>query len=412
MAEAAAPTPSPAPPAPGAAGDRAPADPFVQRTSNVDLGLIDDPLLHERRGEGSPAPKSRQEAAAVPAAPDPGKTQETTPPTRDDKGRFVKQGEGAEAPAEEPPAPEQAPEDAKPASAKFKFGGAEFDSQEAAEQSFRTLRGQYKSMEQRVKDSRSEAERVVGQWQESHRNLENQVRELREQLAGKRPSAEEKPRQEGATPNDEIADIIEKEIDWDFVNDLSSTRSPAEAMKWALYKLAHAMDKRASGLVEKSTAPFREITQSVEKQGKFAAVFQQAAEYTNEEGAPLYPEVRDEKIRPVIARILERLELPEEIAYSPRGIYLAVAAYRDLAGRTTQQPLSPASLTTSPSKPTPAPIKEIEDAAAASAYSEGGPGRGLPAKQSLSERDRERRVAEAILNAGRGRSNIDLGVAF
>lgn len=238
--------------------------------------------------------------------------------------------DGQEAQAAEPAEKKAEPD--KPVE-KFKFGGAEFDSQEAAEHSFKTLRGQYRGMQEREKvaaESAHQQNLAAMAWKAEAERLgygRDAGQTTDPKQAGQPAAGKEQP---AAEPNP-LADV-----DWSLYQQLHDDHGPKVAAAWLyeqtlkslLPKLTSTLDEKLKPLAERDKA--REEQEAQAQQGQqVVSVFQEASTLKFEDGKVAYPELGDAQAAREVGYLWSALELP----VTTMGVHLAVLAYRDRAGR-------------------------------------------------------------------------------
>lgn len=137
---------------------------------------------------------------------------------RDERGRFV-EGKGSEvapqAPAaSSPSSPATPPSAGAPAAKTFEFGGEKFVDQAAAEQSFKSLRGQFKPMIERVQSAEAERDRASTSAHSWKAEAERLTKEL-EALRGGAPATGGKQPGTGGAPTGAVTAAGEGELDAD-----------------------------------------------------------------------------------------------------------------------------------------------------------------------------------------------------
>ncbi len=325
----------------------------------------------------------------------------STGKARDASGRFLP---GGSAPSAEDGAGDHTLEagagqrqDASPPTAtKFKFGGVEFESQAAAEQNFRTLRGEYKPITQLAK-SLGGIDKVAPTLQrasESARAWKTHAESLQAELEAYRQGGQ--PAGGDAQPQDEAAVETQEGanggVDWDLYAEIrrlaNESGKPEQADQWLISEVQKSERARMEKLLEDRLAPFDQERQRGEVVTQTEALFGQLAEYAYPDGSPAFPELHDETAAYEIGRLWASLGLPREAAMTPQGAAAAIALYRmQRAGRPLPVPAQPAvghnavdSRPVAPSSPS--------DAAAAAAVADGRtsqfelPGAGGPSAEA------------------------------
>ena len=313
--------------------------------------------------------------------------------------------ESAEVKPDEEAAPEPEPEVAEPepevTPEKFMFGGEEFESQAAAEQNFKSLRGQFKPLQEKL----AATEAANQGWNDAYQ--QGKLTPPQPDRAEPEGSASVKPGDATPEPgsDDAIADII-KAVDWQTVEDIHEKDGPIAAQQWALYQALKQHDKAVSGRLKEGTEDFQKF-QEVQRVNQLGVdTFQEAARRVDGDGNPVYPELKDQEAASEILNIWNRLALPDDYKYSPAGVYVATLAYRDTMGRLGLK----AGETPASTPPAEAPVDPVVASvvAAAAANQDVVPGsdRTIPAKPGQSPGEQ---AAQAILKAGLG-TDPELGL--
>ncbi len=241
-------------------------------------------------------------------------------------GRFVSTSETQDGEAQ----PEAKPEPEKP-TAKFKFGGIEWESSEKAEQNFKTLRGQYRSMQnQRDVAAASANEQAAGllAWKAEAERLQQELNQYSQgNTSGQQPAADE-----GADASNPLS-----AIDWSLYQTLHDEQGPKVAAAWLYEQTLNTLKGQVLGEVKETYdpkfQPIEEREQHTRMINQLVEVFQEAGALKFEDGQMAYPELSDAKATSEIGYILKQLGLPDEMERSVRGVHLAVVAYRDRQAR-------------------------------------------------------------------------------
>ncbi len=206
------------------------------------------------------------------------------------------------------------------AAGKFKFGGQEWDSQEKAEQSFQTLRGQFRSMDQRVQDAVGHANRAVDaavSWQRYAQELEAKVGS---------PAA--------ASPQNPAQPAADAGVDWGLYQTLVENHGEVVANIWLNQQNERIVDARVSSAIEKAMGPILPVIQEQQTRTNLVNLFTGvAASVDPATGSPAYPELNDASSAEAIMLLLSKIGLTPEQAMTPMGVHLAVAFYRDQVSR-------------------------------------------------------------------------------
>ena len=291
---------------------------------------------------------------------------------RDPKtGRFLAKDGGQEPPPAEgkpgdaPPLPEgQQPPETPPA--KFKFGGVEFDNQEAAEQNFRSLRGTYKQKEERVREVESERDRgyqAAYAWKAEAERHAARIAELEQQLGSGR-SGDGSGAPQGGDSEEVTVESLMKGLDLGAIEHIAQNGNPAMLTQYIL--------KQTLGLVNEKLIPqavnsvrkefegrlsvHDRVRQEAETVGAMSEAVKSVAALKLEDGSPALPEVHDAQELQAVVRLWGRMSQNDQDAAARLrmlttrdGLLQAVANYRLYKGFST-----PTSPTPTPSTPDPA----------------------------------------------------------
>lgn len=349
----AAPSPSapaaPAQPAPDAGASAAAAQPDKPSAPAARKPLAPIRTLPGVFPDGDPFP------SPPPDRPPDGDA--TSAPQRGPDGRFVAatssaapSGEHTLKPAEAtPPAPVS----------KFKFAGEEFESQEAAEQNFKTLRGQYKPL-QALARSLGGVDKVVPQftqaaesaraWKAEHDRVKAELDTIRS--GGKQPAAAAAPAPDAAEQPD---------VDWELYAEVkklaTESGEPWKAEQWLIAQVREADQTRYQKMLDERLAPLDAQQEQQAVATRTETLFTSLAGYTNADGSPAFPELSDEKAAFEIGRLWASLGLPRESALTPQGAMAAIGLYRLAKGgsQAKQAPAAPpAAAPAAPAVPTDA----------------------------------------------------------
>ena len=317
-------------------------------------------------------------AAATPAA-SPGGTpagadaaSEPNASTRNDKGQFVSKpelpgvhtdrklkpkppepgkgdGNGGKGTVPLPPgAPAKTADPTQPGQPgpnKFKFGGKEWDSTEAAEQNFRTLQGMHRSLNQRIAqldEGNKQNHYSATQWKTRADQLQARLDALEKgqptgQEAGKAggngtaAGAANKP---AGLP--ESADDLLKDVDLGLVEEIANERGPLVAAHY-LYKegttrMLAAMREELSRVKQ----PFEQFHGALQTAQVTRTMIEElagaSAPGADGQPVPIYPELGDPQAMQAISAIWERLGFTEEARLSPLALTSAILHFRNMRG--------------------------------------------------------------------------------
>jgi hypothetical protein len=301
---------------------------------------------------------------------DPNTSTIPAPPQRGPDGRFVKADPNA-APTADPSAPPAPgdPDATVPPASKFKFAGEEWESQEKAEQNFRSLRGQFKPLADRVARVEAEAKETTATLHraaESARGWKAEHDRVAAELEAYRSG---KPPQSGpADPSTPPADA-EQGIDWELYAEIhrlaTEQGTPWKAEQWLVKQQQALIDQRLAAMKDEVTRPHREAEARQQIAAQTDALFTAVSEYVNSDGSPAFPELGDPEAAYQIGQLWTSLGLPPEAALTPQGAIAAVSLYRMASGSqgksAAAQPPTPSAAPPS----TPNPQAALAAAAAA-----------------------------------------------
>ncbi len=265
-----------------------------------------------------------------------------------------------------PPVEPEVEEAAKPPQpkAKFKFADKEYESQEAAEQSIKSLQGMFKPLTERAE----KAEELARQWYD-YANAQKQAPQPQVQ---QQPEVRQQPTQE--TAQAELEKALSK-VDGNLFESLAREHGlPLAGRYLAAQVLATVHDEMLPALREeimKQLQPelepirqdrgFQQATQHV------AGLMDQVAEYKTQDGEIAFPELQSAETTMQIGELWRSLNLPPEVALTPQGLLQAIALYRMYNGAPSQ------SATPTPTVNVPRPAQTAPRAAAASLEDAGAP---------------------------------------
>jgi len=292
---------------------------------------------------------------------------EATDFPRGPDGRFVPKAEG------EPAIPPK-PGELEPPK-RFKFAGEEFDTQEAAEQNFKSLRGQFKPLVERMTAAESHltkaAESARG-WKAEFDRVSAELEALKQGRPQSQPADHQQPTEEQQA---------EEGIDWELYAEIhrlaTEKGEPWKAEQWLVNQQQKLFEQRIARLADEVTAPQREVQLREQIGQQTEALFTTLADYVNADGSPAYPELSDPQAAYQIGRFWTSLGLPREAAFTPQGAVAAIALYRMAQAQGSQG--SPAPTPAPPAPPSaPAPPSPQALAAAAAAGLDGGRPSAVP----------------------------------
>ena len=221
-----------------------------------------------------------------------------------------------------------------PTPAPFKFAGREWRSQEQAENSLRTLQGQYKPL---IAEKDAEAQKAFG-WYQHSLALQEKLKQYESgalkpgQGAGAnsadQTAAAPAP---NSDPNDPFAGI-----DMGVYQLLAQNDGPQVAAAWLQGEVAKNQGTRIQAQIEAAVAPFKEAQQQATETrrltGQVDNLYQWATSQRNEDGSPVFAELGDPVAERETGEIVGWLcsqGVPEEMALSPLGLKIASLLRKD-----------------------------------------------------------------------------------
>lgn len=235
------------------------------------------------------------------------------------------------------PAPSD-PAAAAPAPSKFTFGGVEYESQEKAEHSFKTLRGMHRALERKAEEQRMAA------LEERQRRFELEQRlaalETQPQRGNGKTGAEGQP---AGDPEAEAA----SGPDWRVFEILVEKHGLPTAMRWLNQANAELVQKQVTAAAQalekrfdERLAPFQATQAEQQEFNELTGLFESMATYTTEDGRVYYPELSQPEVMEKVGILWARMGFDKKELRSARGIHSAIANYRDSlaaqAARVTQ----------------------------------------------------------------------------
>lgn len=249
------------------------------------------------------------------------------------------------------------PEVEAPKPQKIKFGDKEYESLDQAEQSFKSLQGMFKPMQERL----TRAEQLAEQAAESARAWRARAMELETGAPAPTPQRPVPPQsvqgQGEADPraeldaalsnvNGELFESLAREHGLPLAGRYLAAQVLATVHDQMLPKLRQEiMDKLAPELEPlKQDRGFQQATQHV------AGLIESVGQYKNTDGSVAFPELQDPQTVYEIGDLWRSMDMPAEIALTPKGLLQAIALYRMYRGPAKSQTAS-TSATTEVSRP-------------------------------------------------------------
>lgn len=262
-------------------------------------------------------------------------------------GKFAKaDGSPADASSDipQPPAGEEAQEeDSHARPAKFKFAGEEFDSEEAAAQNFKSLRGQFKPLQDRA----HQAEIILGKAAESARGWKAAHDALLAERGQPSPPA---GKAEGTTESP-----AEPGIDWELYAEIKRVATeagqPWKAEQWLHAQSEELLQKKFDAKLEDALKPSRDREAQEALGAQTEELFGSLAEYVNSDGSPAFPELQDESSAYEVGKLWYSMNMPQDYIFTPQGAFAAVAMYRAIRGAQSRQGSGQATVASLPSGP-------------------------------------------------------------
>jgi hypothetical protein len=315
-----------------------------------------------------PATPSATSADAKPGGP--------ASPSRGPDGRFV-------SPSSDANVAEHTLEPAPPTPAKFKFADEEYESQQAAEHNFKTLRGHFKPVQalakqlggiDKIAPTLSSAAESARGWKARADALEAELAAARSGRPPANTPAAAQPDTPASTP--QAAEAAQADVDWELYAEIKKLATekgePWKAEQWLITEVRKAERAHLEKLLEQRDAPLKAAQAKEAMAAQTETLFGSLAEYTNADGSPAFPELGDEAAAYEVGRLWASLGLPPQAALTPQGAIAAIALYREhkrSAG--SQAGSAPAPTPSTPPPATPPPT--ATDTAAAAGLTDGRP---------------------------------------
>lgn len=224
---------------------------------------------------------------------------------------------------QEAPKPEPKKQEA-PNPNKFKFAGEEFESQEAAEQSIRSLRGMFKPMQERL----ANAERLAAQAAEEAR-----IWRQRAEGTSPTPPAAESPRPTAASAAEELNAVLQN-VDGEMFERLARTEGglPMAGRYLAAQVLAAVHDQMLPALRDQimqelvpRIEPGEQSLQFQQQTQEVGNLIDQMSQLRNPNGEQAFPELDSAE---ELAEIAELWSSSGRAEATPESLIQAIALYR------------------------------------------------------------------------------------
>jgi hypothetical protein len=318
---------SPAPASAGGQGNPAASSPETVSLPGVRPEDTSDPFYRASIGDVDAAEED-QPQGRIAGSEESGAQVGEDGKQKADKGKDGDKAEGGE----------QAAKDEKPAEqpAKFKFADAEFDSVQAAEHSYRTLRGLHKGMqarERRAAEAASQATTAALAWKAEAERLQAESAQRGQSGDTAQPGQETGGAEKGPIGR----------VDWALYQQLYDEHGPKVASAWLFEQTLKAVSEQTSGVLNERLAPIDASNEHAQAVQALQQIGAQAKLFKNQDGSPAYPELHNDEAAREVGFILGQLGLPPDTMFSQTGLYLAIATYRDRhrrmgAGKSTNNP--------------------------------------------------------------------------
>lgn len=306
---------------------------------------------------------------------------------------------------------------------KFAFAGQEWESQQQAEQSFRTLRGMHKSMQTKLaaaeKYGREHYQKVMD-WKAAYeRDIQGGPSRQGNQspdAGGQRNGGSNGAAQASVNPAaaDTPKGIIDS-LDWRTIHQMAESEGMTVALYEALDQVVPRLQELFDRKVNDSTKDYREQQAEAAQVKGAIDLFTSMAAYVDDDGAtPVYPELHQgEEAVAEVVRFWSQMGFPSDAyALSPAGVHLAILAYRHWKRRTDGS-TKPTAANGSPSAAAAAAIKSVKEAAGlgagATASTTVSGSSGSPVRPASPAQAGEASLRRQILNAGVSKTHQGLG---
>jgi hypothetical protein len=248
-----------------------------------------------------------------------------------------------------------------PQPTKFKFAGEEFADQATAEQNFKSLRGQFKPLQQlarslggveKIAPHLTQAAESARGWKAEHDRVKAELDALRSGKSADGQQQSKSPAQDAPAP--------EADVDWELYAEVkklaTDSGEPWKAEQWLVNQVRVTDRARTEKLINDRLAPLDAERQSQAVVAKTETLIESLAGYTNTDGSSAFPELSDESAAYEVGKLWSSLGLPQESALTPQGAMAAVALYRMAKGSGSPQakpaPVAPPAVPPAPATPT------------------------------------------------------------
>lgn len=313
---AAEPVVAPAPAAPATPADADSRGPDLSNgLPGVFVNRRDEPAIPDK--PASPAPAVDPAAAGVVASP----------------------GAASTPPPAAAPAPKQ----------KFRLGDLDFDDENAAAHSFKTLRGMHRAKETKVQ----ELTQMVLDLQKQMLAAQNPVPASVTVPAPGQPAQAASPEDDEAAVDRRVYNILAEKHGrdvadewWDAENEKRNERIIAKRVNAAVAE------------VKKEFQPALDLVQSNAQRAAVTQLVNTMRTFRNQDGSEAYPELREENAAQLaeVRRIHTALGYPTALLYTQKGLHTAIAVYRDAMARRARALAGAPAAPTAAVTPSPAPV--------------------------------------------------------
>lgn len=244
---------------------------------------------------------------------------------------------------------------------------------EKVKHALKTLKGMHKAVlkaKEEARQTRTKAIDLANQWKAEAERVTAELEQARR--GGAAPgSATPQPTAEGAGKGaaaapDPAAKLLEA-IPLDTFEAIAEKHGQGVALTWALQKAQDLTRAEFQAMLDQRLAPVEQTAQVSAQVKRVVDTFKGVAEIRDPVSQDyFYPELHDPELLDRVMHVWKELRLPDEVAYSPKGVHTAVIIVRDALGRIGVQ-VAPTKTANPPATPTPNPeVDKVATALAAS----------------------------------------------
>lgn len=271
------------------------------------------------------------------------------------------------------------PEDAKPAEEKpkpqkIKFADKEYESIEGIEQEFKSLRGMFKPMQDRM----AEAESVAQKAADSARAWRERAIAL-EQGTAPPPTSTPQPQTPPAPTSTSARAELDKaleNVNGELFEQLAREHGlPLAGRYLASQVLATVHDQMLPALRKEIMDTLMPTLEPLQQDRGFqqatqhvSALIETVGQYKSQDGSVAFPELNSAETMYEVGELWRSMDMPPELALTDKGLIQAVALYRMYKGQTS----TPQSVTTTPVPEVSRPAATAPPAAGQSLEATGG----------------------------------------